>query len=641
MDKNSIIGIILITLLTVGYFYFFPPTPPKPTEQAPSRTEQQRVEAPNNSVAEGNVPNLSSPTVPDSTYEDSIKRIKFGEFSALMKAEGEVVSVITDELTVNLNTKGGIIESAFLNNHKTFDSLPLPVVIPHEENEFYFDFPYFNRPISTKDLVFSPSSSKLEVHGEDEVSLTMRAALDENRYIDQIYTFTGEGFDLGYAIEIQGMREGLGSAPTYDLTWKSYLPKTELSIKNMRQKSSVVYRMGDDVEKMTPTDDREEERIEASVHWISFKSQFFSQILQAEEPLEKGKVEMRTPKSDKYVRVMEAELIRRFDPSDNFRDAFMMYLGPNSYSILNKYDQKFEDQLDLGWSFVAWINVATTYIFQFLEKYISNYGIIIIILSIFIRMLMLPLSYKSYVSMAKMRVLNQTPEMKELDEKYKGDAQKLQMAKMNIYKEMGVSMFGGCLPMLLSYPFLIALFFFFPQSVELRQQSFLWANDLSTYDSILNLPFNIPMYGDHISLFCLLMAASTFVYTYFQQQSQPATGANAQMKYIAYFMPIFLLVFLNSYASGLSLYYFMSNLIQITQTSVIRKFIVNDEKLLKEMRDTQKNLKKKGGKGKGGSKKSKSRLEKWMEKQQQKQQEVLKQRKAQGSPNRKGRRSNK
>ena len=638
MDKNSIWGIVLITLLTVGYFYFFPPTPPKP-DPTPKASTEERVNPTTTPQAEAQISNTAAPAGTDSTYQDSLNHLKFGDFASLMQGEGELVTVTTDELALTFNTKGGIIESAYLNSHKTFDSLPLPIVIPHEDNHFFFDFPYFNRKISTNELVFTPSASQLEVHGEDTVSLVMRAVLDENRSLEQVYTFTGEGFDLGYEIQMKGLKEGLGSAPTYDLHWKSFLPKTELDIKNMRQKSSIVYRMGDDVEKMTPTDDKEAERLEASVKWVSFKSQFFSQILIADDPLDKGNVEMRTPNDEEIVRDMEMDLIRRFDATDNVVDRYTMYMGPNSYSILNKYDEKLEDQLDMGWSLIAWINVATTYIFQFLEKYISNYGIIIILLSIMIRLLMFPLSYKSYVSMAKMRVINQTPEIKALDEKYKGDAQKLQMEKMKYYKEMGVSMFGGCLPMLLSYPFLIALFFFFPQSVELRQQSFLWANDLSTYDSILNLPFTIPMYGNHISLFTLLMAASTFVYTYFQQQSQPATGANASMKYIAYFMPIFLLVFLNSYASGLSLYYFMSNLIQITQTTLIRKFIINDEKLLKQMHDTKEKLKKKGKGGKGGSKKSKSRLEKWMDKQQAKQQETLKQRKAQNAPNRRSRRS--
>ena len=239
--------------------------------------------------------------------------------------------------------------------------------------------------------------------------------------------------------------------------------------------------------------------------------------------------------------------------------------------------------MDLGWWIVGWINIGTIYMLSnSLEGFIGNYGLIIILLAISIRLLMFPLSYKSYVSMAKMRVLNNTDEIKELDTKYKDDPQKLQMEKMAIYRKKGVSMFGGCLPMLLSYPFLIALFFFFPQSVELRQQSFLWAQDLSTYDSVLHLPFNIPMYGDHVSLFTILMAISTFIYTFYQQKSQPTAGANNQFKYIAFIMPIFLLVFLNSYAAGLSLYYFMSNLIQITQTTVIRLFI-DDETMLAQM----------------------------------------------------------
>ncbi|MEM7660436.1 MAG: membrane protein insertase YidC, partial [Bacteroidota bacterium] len=462
-------------------------------------------------------------------------------------------------------------------------------------------------------------------------------------YLELLYTFRGEGYDLGYEIHMEGLKDGLGPSPTYDFQWLSHLPKTEYDIKNQRLKSSIAYRLGDDVEKMTPSDDRETEKLEAVVEWISFKSQFFSQMLIAEEPLDNGDVVMKTPENEEINRIMEASLVKRFEPTNNVRDRYLMYLGPNSYTVLNAYDGlKLEDQLDMGWSLIAWINVATTYIFKFLEKYISSYGLIIILLSIMIRLLMLPLSYKSYISMAKMRVVNQTPEIKALDVKYKDDSQKLQMAKMSIYKEMGVSMFGGCLPMLLSYPFLIALFFFFPQSVELRQQSFLWANDLSTYDSIINLPFSIPMYGDHVSLFTILMAISTFIYTYYQQQSQPSTGANAQMKYIAYFMPIFLLVFLNSYAAGLSLYYFMSNLIQITQTTIIRKFFVNDEKILADLKEAQKKKGKKGKGGKGGkggsSGGSKSRLERWVENQQKKQQDTLKDRKRQAGPNRSSRR---
>lgn len=450
---------------------------------------------------------------------------------------------------------------------------------------------------------------------------------------------------------MQGLGEGLGKASYYDFQWKSFLPKTELSLKNMRQKTSIAYRIGDDVEKMSPTDETEKEKLGALVKWVSFKSQFFSQILISDQTFRSGSVTMRTPTSEEINRVMEAKLVVDVKDQDNIDNDFRMYFGPNEYTTLNSYDLELEEEMDLGWWLIGWINKGTTYVFKFMERYISNYGLIIILLAVFIRLLMLPLSYKSYISMAKMRIINGTPELKALDAKYKDDPQKLQMAKMAIYKEMGASMFGGCLPMLLSYPFLIALFFFFPQSVELRQQSFLWAHDLSTYDAIFTWTTQIPiissLYGNHISLFTILMAASTFVYTYFQQQSQPSAGAN-QFKYIAYFMPLFLMVFLNNYASGLSLYYLVSNLIQITQTTVIRYGIVNDEKLLAQMREVQKQAKKNkgkkgGGKGKGGNAGGggqKSRLEKWMEKQQARQQEMMKERqKGQGPQNRRNRRS--
>ena len=274
----------------------------------------------------------------------------------------------------------------------------------------------------------------------------------------------------------------------------------------MRSKSTIVYRAGKDVEKMSISDDVETEKVSALVRWVSFKSQFFSQILIADEasPFRSSSLTMSTPEYDETVnRIMEAKMVVDIDKSNSNHNSFMFYMGPNEYYTLNAYDLQLEDEMDLGWWIVGWINKGTVYVFKFLENYISNYGIIIILLAFLIRFLMFPLSYKSYVSMAKMRVLNNTPEMKALDDKHKDDPQKLQMAKMGIYREMGVSMFGGCLPMLLSYPFLIALFFFFPQSVELRQQSFLWAHDLSTYDSVLDLPFSIPAYGDHVSFVSL------------------------------------------------------------------------------------------------------------------------------------------
>jgi YidC/Oxa1 family membrane protein insertase len=653
MDKNSIIGILLITLLTVVYFQYFVPKPPQDNESAQPNTEEMASNETPQGTDEPEPEGMTGLDTLDAATADSMReaklRDKYSDFWPLARGETQIVTVTTEELTVNLSTKGGHMRSVFLNHHETYDSLPLPIYTADPRNAFFFEFPYNNRAIRSSELYFRPSEAGLELTGEDSAQLVMVADLGQGRKVEQVYTFHGSGYDVGYDIRMVGLREGLGNVSFYSLKWTSYVPRTELSVDNMRQKSTVVYRLGDDVEKLDTSNELEKEKLTSLVKWVSFKSQFFSQILVAEEPLRSGTVTMNTSENDESVnRIMDAKLVVDIDNPNRIDHEFFFYMGPNKYTELVAYDLDLEEEMDLGWWIIGWINKGTTYIFNFLDRYINNYGLIIIILGLFIRILLLPLSFKSYVSMARMRVINQTPEMKALDEKHKDDPQKLQMAKMGIYKEMGVSMFGGCVPMLFSYPFLIALFFFFPQAVELRHESFLWADDLSTYDSVLQLPFEIPLYGDHVSLFTILMAISTFIYVFYQQQSQPSTGAGAQMKYIAYITPIFLLLFLNNYASGLSLYYFTSNLLQISSTVIIKRFFVNDEKLLAEMHEKkkaarkQKGKKGKGGKGgKGGNGNAappKNRLERWLEKQQQKQEELMKARQQQSGPNRRSRR---
>ncbi len=627
-------------LMLFGFFYFSSQSSQKLKEQQANKKEVVSPTPDENPATQDSLKTQSEEVeeISDSLREAQMQD-KYSDFWRLASGKNDTLTFKTEKFTVNISKKGGKIVSAYLNTYKTYDSLPLPIVAPNAQNEFNIQFPFNNRALNTKDLYFEPQQESFTLSGDDEKELVMRAALDDGRYLDQVYTFKGDNYDLGYKIRMKGLKEGLGKVTFYEMNWKSHIPKTEYDIKNMRAKIGMVYKMGGDVDKINPSDDTEKEKLPSLVEWISFKSQFFSQIMKPEEPLRSATVTMSTPENEEVARIMDARMIIELDQRSEVEDQFLMYMGPNEYTTLVSYKSDFQQQMDLGWSFISWINKGTTYVFKFLEKYIDSYGLIIIILAIMIRLMVLPLSFKSYVSMARMRVINQTPEVKAIDEKYKDDQQKQMMAKQNLYKEMGVSMFGGCLPMLLSYPFLIALFFFFPQSVELRQQPFLWAEDLSTYDSIISWKANIPIIsnilGNHLSLFTLLMAISTFIYTYFSQQSQPSTGANSQFKMIAYIMPVFLLFFLNSYASGLSLYYLTSNILQITQTTVIRNFFVNDEKLLAEMRENQKQKQskkkgKKGGKGGGGNK---SRLERWVEKQQKKQEQMMKDRQKQGGGN--------
>ncbi len=623
MDRNAVTGLVLIMLLTAGYLFFAPKPKPQPKKEPTVITE--KVEIP------------VSDTLP-AVLADSLAKKElidtYSDWANAAQGTDQVFRVKTDLLTVDLQTKGGMIQGAYLNEYETYDSLKLPVIASKRDNMLRFVFDYKKRAIASNELYFVPitPTNNLTVTGDDSLKVILRAKADDNRYIDQVYTFSGNRYDVHYDIVMHGVSKDMVNS-FVEMEWKSILPRTELAISNMRQKTFIAYRTGNDVEKMSAKDDDQEAKVNSPVKWVSFKSQFFSGILIAHETFRSGVLKMTTPKESEAVnRVMDARMIADIQKGQETKLGYMFYLGPNEYYTLNSYDLGLQKEMDLGWSFVSYINIGTTYVFKFLENYIGNYGIIIIILAFFIRLLILPLTYRSHVSMAKMRIINETPEIKSLDAKHKDDPQKLQVAKMAIYKEMGVSMFGGCLPMILSYPFLIALFFFFPQAVELRHQSFLWATDLSTYDSIFNLPFNLPFYGDHISLFTLLMAASTWVYTYYQQQSQPTAGAAAaQMKMISYFMPIVLLVFLNNYASGLSLYYLVSNVLSILQTILIRQ-VVDDKKLLEKMHSFKATNQKKG-------KPSKSRMETWVDSQQKKQQELMRQRSQPNDSNRRTRRN--
>lgn len=632
---------MLMGLLLFGFFYF---STPKPDENAPVQNTEQRtaqeIEKENVEIETGEpdaVPKVLSDSQRHSQLQD-----KYSEFWPLTEGNDDTITVKTEHLTVRISKRGGHIAAAYLNDYQTFDSLPLPIVDPNPDNLHYFQFGYNNRALSSKDFFFEPQTDDFEVTGENERELVMRAALDGNRYIDQVYTFKGDKFDIGYTIRMNGLKEGLGKSSTYELKWRSHISKTEYDIKNMRSKTGLVYKQGKDVEKMSPEDKAKKETKLPLVEWISFKSQFFSHILMTEEPLSSVNLLMYTPETDQIARVMDAEMRIPFSSKRNeVENSFDIYMGPNEYTTLVSYKKKLQKEMDLGYSILSWINKGTIYVFKFLEKYIDSYGIIVILLAFMIRMALLPLTWRSNVSMAKMRVVNGLPEVKAIDEKYKDDQQKGMMAKQNLYREMGVNMFGGCLPQLLSMPFLFALFFFFPQSVELRQQSFLWAHDLSTYDTFFNWKGDIPIisdiFGNHLSLFTILMAISTFVFTYFSQQSQPSTSANSQMKVIAYVMPVFLLVFLNSYASGLSLYYLTSNLLNILQVTLIRNVFVKDDKILAELREKQKEMKKKKKNGKGGGS-SKSRLERWVENQQKKQEAVMKERQKQTGKGRSNRR---
>lgn len=605
MDKNSTIGMLLIMGILLGYYVFFANTPPAETTKLTPDSVKNEQAVKKDTLA----PQLSQ------AQKDSLDRVyadeKYGEFGALTKGEAKTLAIKTDLLAVNVNTKGGTIQSAFLNQHETYDSLPLPIVPASEKSYMYEEFSYNGKQVKTSDLYFTPVGDAPKGEGK----LTLRASLDANRYVEKSYTFKAGKYDVAYNFKMVGLQDALKN-DFYTLKWQSQLARTEKALAPQRQKTSIVYYTEDDDDNLSYSDKEEADSVVTPVNWVSFKSQFFSQIIVPEKPFKRADLSQVTPLTDSVMRVMHADLAVTAPKSKEISSNFTLFMGPNDYYLLKSYDKDLEAQQDLGWTPVNYVNKVVMYLFKQVEKVVTNYGLIILIFAFLVKLVVLPLTYSSFVSMAKMRVLNGTPEMKELDEKYKDDAQKLQVEKMALNRKVGVSPFGGCVPMLLQYPILISMLYFFPQAIELRHKHFLWSNDLSSYDSIWNFGTSI-LGHDHLSLFTLLMAGSTFLFTYYQQQTQPQMGgANnmmaQQMKVMMYIMPVFLIFFLNNYSSGLTWYYFVSNLLAIGQGQVIRLF-VDDEKLLAQLHATKEKKKASG---------EKSRMELWLEKQQEMQRKV-------------------
>ncbi|MEZ4688305.1 MAG: membrane protein insertase YidC [Bacteroidia bacterium] len=643
-DRNSTIGLVLMMVLLGVYFFVLMPQAKKEVDQITQKQQEQVDQTP---AENGDQPSVSNPEetqVPDSVKQQQLTS-SFGPFAQVMDGEAKTISIKTDVLDLKLNTKGGMINSALLARYKTYGGEPLPLLV-EGDNKLVYDFAALvnSRSIGIKssELIFESSQSEVVVTGNESQELKLVADLGENRRIEHIYTFKGNTYDVGFKVHFAGMDQ-LMKNNYLSLDWNLKVPQTEKDIKPQRTKTNISYRQ-DGVENMGGRmgGETSEETVRNGIDWVSLRSQFFSTILIPDHPFSDAKLLATTPSHDEYVKKLSAEMAIDLGDSENGKGiAMTWYMGPNEYKTLKSYGQELEKQINLGPFFlITWINKGTIWLFKVLENLVGNYGLIILIFAILVKMIVFPMTYKSYVSMAKLRVINQTPEMKELDEKYKGDPQKLNLEKMAVYRKMKVSPLGGCLPMILQYPILIAMFYFFPESVELRQKSFLWAEDLSTYDSIYNFPagFSIPGYGDHVSLFCLLMVASIYVYTYYQQKSQGTnTAAMPMLKYIPYIFPIMFLIFLNNYSSGLSWYYFAANIISILQTTGIRATL-DDEKLLNQMRAVAHAKKGKSGKGKAG----KSRIERWAEKQQERQRDALENRRSnQQGGNRTTRRKNK
>jgi YidC/Oxa1 family membrane protein insertase len=453
-----------------------------------------------------------------------------------------------------------------------------------------------NKPIRTDELYFVPLSYNGTVTASSgPASLTMRLEASNGAYIDYIYTMLPGEYMVNFESRFNGLAPVIPANTTsLALDWKMYVPQQEKGRQNEDMYTGLkhkVYQEGvEDLGGVRMQRQKKDVVSESLMRtdWIAYKDQFFSSVVIAEDYFINAAVSStNADPTSRYLRFFESEIGVPYTHGNNSTVNMKFYFGPNSFTLMKKYDMQLEELVFLGRNIIRWINQFVIIpIFNVLDNFIVSYGLIILILTLIIKLVLFPLTHKSFISQAKMRVMK--PMVDELAKKYpkQEDAMKKQQATMDLYKKAGVSPMGGCLPMLLQMPILFAMFRFFPTSIELRQQGFLWAKDLSTYDSIFDLPFTIPMYGDHVSLFTLLMTASTIIST---KITNPAGGQEQMpgMKTMMYLMPVMFMLILNNFSAGLTYYYFLANVITIIQTQVSRRFVSEDE-ILKKIEENRK-----------------------------------------------------
>jgi YidC/Oxa1 family membrane protein insertase len=600
MDRNSAIGLSLILAIFVGFSLFNQPSDEeiaaakRQNDSIAAAEQQLAIEAEKARKAVELSAAAADTLAPDSTLSDSALAVaqsqRYGAFAAAAAGIDGTIAIENDLIKVELSRKGGHPYRVTLKNYQRHDSTPL-VLFEGDQNRFDLEFFLDNRVINTSDLYFNPSKDALTVTATDSGQVSMRLPAGEGRYLEYVYTLRGNSYLMGWEVNMVGL-DGIiqKQATSLDLRWECHLPSQEKSLENQRMASTVMYRFSDDEVESLSEREPGKESISTDLQWVAFKQQFFSTVLMARGRIEApAEVEAAWSETDSTtVKTMSARLLIPFGHKPSESVGFDLYLGPNHYETLSDMDRGLEKIVPLGWGIFGWVNeYAVIPVFNLLGGLNLNYGIVILLLTIILKLFLLPLTYGAYMSTAKMRVLK--PEIDELNAKM-GDKDPLakQQATMDLYRKAGVNPMGGCLPMLLQMPILIALFNFFPASIELRQQAFLWADDLSTYDSVFNLPFVIPFYGSHVSLFTLLMTVSTILYTRMNASTMNMDNPQMkQMQWMMYLMPVIFLGVFNNYAAGLSYYYFLANMITFGQQYLFKAF-VDEDKLHQKLQENKK-----------------------------------------------------
>ena len=609
MDKKSIIGIAVVAVLFLGFAYFNSQQQKEYLEQkaayeayVDSVAAAARAAAPvADSLASGNgvQAEVAAAEAAAAVRERQVETL--GEsLTAAREAEAEEFIVENDVMAVLFSTRGGQIKGVTLKDYTQYGprgkrDRKIEMMDPATARfglSFYLKNGLKNVPVNTLDYVFTAQPVVGEADGAK--SVVMRLPVAEGAYLEYRYLiYDTEAPERDYLVDFDvrlvNMAPEMANQTQIQIDWANTTFQNEKGFQNENMYTTLSYRFPDEtsIEELGMSEGAKSKNISTQINWVAFKQQFFSSVFIAPDNVSYANLAFDTaaPESS-LLKAFTAQMGVPYTPQTEGYD-FAFYFGPNKYSILKKIgepggaDIYLERLVPLGWGIFGWVNRwCVIPVFDFLRTYIGSFGIIIFILVLLVKLVISPLTYKSYVSMAKMRLVK--PQIDELAKKYPKpeDAMKKQQATMELYKKAGINPMGGCIPMLIQMPILIAMFRFFPASIELREQPFLWADDLSSYDSIVNLPFSIPFYGDHVSLFALLMAVSLFGYSWFNyQQTASSQPQMAGMKFMmVYMMPIMMLFWFNSYSSGLCYYYLLSNIFTIGQTLVIRR-MVDDNKI--------------------------------------------------------------
>ncbi len=548
---------------------------------------------------DGYMPKTASKAV--NTLREAINnRARYQQFAQYLSGDSVTVKLENELISLDIAAKGGKIARAELKNYLSYDSSNV-VLFENATNDFNLTLTTTNQRLETREFFFTPIQ-------ESDTTVLMSLDLGNGTKFGIRYTLASDSYIVKMDVVQENMQNVIPlSTATMDLHWYQRMSRHEKGRTFEERNSSVIYKYaGDEVEELSAQGEDMEE-INSRIKWIGFKNQFFSTVVIAKENFTGAKLHSadlrETSYNDKFLKSMTADATVEYSSAAPVAASFDIFLGPNLYPLLSDYSEKISPDEDLelsrlvplGWALFRWINtIIIIPVFTFLGGFIENYGIIILLLTLFIKIILFPFTYKSYMSQAKMRVLS--PEIKEINDKYPGkeNAMVRQQKTMALYSKAGASPFSGCLPMLLQMPILIAMFTFFPSCIELRGEPFLWANDLSAPDAIFTLPFSIPFYGSHVSLFCLLMTVTNIIYTRINMQNQAQSNSMPGMKMMMYLMPVMFLFFFNDYASGLSYYYFLSLLITIIQTYVFR-LVIDEEKVRAQMAENAKKPRKKSG----------------------------------------------